>query len=164
MFILATVACFLVVMSLVHFLMALSANYAHIRGHDKFTELQVGVQRALYSVHVQLEFSNVSQYCQRFVSPWSFPNWNRRQDARMREMQKVILYSLVRRRRWIWEWDDKVFSNGCTCSMMALDRSALSKCLDNNFDIFSPTFQDLQDLTSETMTLTERDPVYVKGH
>merc|ERR1719468_1223352 len=25
-------------MSLVHFLMALSANYAHIRGHDKFTD------------------------------------------------------------------------------------------------------------------------------
>ena len=24
----------------VHFLMALSANYAHIRGHDKFSELQ----------------------------------------------------------------------------------------------------------------------------
>lgn len=40
MFIIATCACFLVVLSLVHFLMALSANYAHIRGHDKFTELQ----------------------------------------------------------------------------------------------------------------------------
>lgn len=40
MFILATIACFIVVMSLVHFLMALAANYAHIRGHDKFTELQ----------------------------------------------------------------------------------------------------------------------------
>jgi len=41
MFILATVACVLVVLSLVHFLMALSANYAHIRGQDKFTDLQV---------------------------------------------------------------------------------------------------------------------------
>ena len=40
MFILATLACILVIMSLVHFLMALSANYAHIRGHDKFTDLQ----------------------------------------------------------------------------------------------------------------------------
>ncbi len=36
---LATVACFVVILSLVHFLMALSANYAHIRGHDKFSEL-----------------------------------------------------------------------------------------------------------------------------
>jgi hypothetical protein len=41
MFIIATISCLLVVLSLVHFLMALSANYAHIRGHDKFTELQV---------------------------------------------------------------------------------------------------------------------------
>ena len=41
MFILATVSCMLVVLSLVHFLMALSANYAHIRGQDKFTDLQV---------------------------------------------------------------------------------------------------------------------------
>eukprot|EP00088_Acartia_fossae_P010120 TRINITY_DN14982_c0_g1_i1.p1 TRINITY_DN14982_c0_g1~~TRINITY_DN14982_c0_g1_i1.p1 ORF type:complete len:261 (-),score=32.80 TRINITY_DN14982_c0_g1_i1:242-1024(-) len=40
MFILATVSCWLVIMSLIHFLMALSANYAHIRGHVKFTELQ----------------------------------------------------------------------------------------------------------------------------
>ncbi len=40
MFILSTIACFVVIVSLVHFLMALSANYAHIRGHDKFTELQ----------------------------------------------------------------------------------------------------------------------------
>jgi len=39
MFILATVSCTLVVLSLVHFLMALAANYAHIRGHDKFTDL-----------------------------------------------------------------------------------------------------------------------------
>ena len=42
MFLIATAACVLVVMSLVHFLMALSANYAHIRGHDKFTDLVVG--------------------------------------------------------------------------------------------------------------------------
>ncbi len=40
MFVLATSACLLVIISLVHFLMALSANYAHIRGHDKFIELQ----------------------------------------------------------------------------------------------------------------------------
>eukprot|EP00094_Tigriopus_californicus_P008099 TCALIF_07796-PA protein Name:"Similar to Proteolipid protein DM beta (Squalus acanthias)" AED:0.13 eAED:0.13 QI:210/0.5/1/1/1/1/3/184/206 len=40
MFIMATLSCVLVILSLVHFLMALSANYAHIRGHDKFTELQ----------------------------------------------------------------------------------------------------------------------------
>ena len=40
MFSLATISCFIVILSLVHFLMALSANYAHIRGHDKFTELQ----------------------------------------------------------------------------------------------------------------------------
>ena len=38
MFLIATAACVLVIMSLVHFLMALSANYAHIRGHDKFTD------------------------------------------------------------------------------------------------------------------------------
>ncbi len=40
MFVLATAACMLVIVSLVHFLMALSANYAHIRGHDKFIQLQ----------------------------------------------------------------------------------------------------------------------------
>ena len=40
MFILASVSCFIVIVSLVHFLMALSANYAHIRGHGKFAELQ----------------------------------------------------------------------------------------------------------------------------
>lgn len=40
MFIMATISCFVVIVSLVHFLMALSANYAHIRGHDKFAELQ----------------------------------------------------------------------------------------------------------------------------
>ena len=41
MFLMATAACVLVIISLVHFLMALSANYAHIRGHDKFTDLVV---------------------------------------------------------------------------------------------------------------------------
>ena len=41
MFLMATAACVLVIFSLVHFLMALSANYAHIRGHDKFTDLVV---------------------------------------------------------------------------------------------------------------------------
>jgi len=40
MFVLSTIASGLVTVSLVHFLMALSANYAHIRGHDKFIQLQ----------------------------------------------------------------------------------------------------------------------------
>jgi hypothetical protein len=40
MFILATLSCLLVILSLVHFLMCLSANYAHIRDHEKFQELQ----------------------------------------------------------------------------------------------------------------------------
>ncbi|XP_076676526.1 neuronal membrane glycoprotein M6 isoform X1 [Andrena cerasifolii] len=40
MFILATVASMLVVLSLIHYLMCLSANYAHIRDHEKFQELQ----------------------------------------------------------------------------------------------------------------------------
>ena len=39
-FILSSIGCFIVILSLAHFLMVLSANYAHIRGHDKFTELQ----------------------------------------------------------------------------------------------------------------------------
>ena len=43
MFLIATAACALVILSLVHFLMALSANYAHIRGHDKFTDLVVSI-------------------------------------------------------------------------------------------------------------------------
>ena len=47
MFILATISCTLVVISLVHFLMALAANYAHIRGHDKFTDLAVGIPHKL---------------------------------------------------------------------------------------------------------------------
>ncbi|XP_044749969.1 proteolipid protein DM beta isoform X2 [Coccinella septempunctata] len=40
MFIFATVACVLVILSLVHYLMCLSANYAHIRDHEKFQELE----------------------------------------------------------------------------------------------------------------------------
>ncbi|XP_066589659.1 neuronal membrane glycoprotein M6-a isoform X2 [Prorops nasuta] len=40
MFILATGASLLVVLSLIHYLMCLSANYAHIRDHEKFQELQ----------------------------------------------------------------------------------------------------------------------------
>ncbi|KAK9508632.1 hypothetical protein O3M35_006149 [Rhynocoris fuscipes] len=40
MFILATFACLLVILSLVHYLMCLSANYAHIRDHEKLQELQ----------------------------------------------------------------------------------------------------------------------------
>jgi len=40
MFLLATSACILVILSLVQFLMSLAANYAHIRGQDKFTDLQ----------------------------------------------------------------------------------------------------------------------------
>lgn len=40
MFIIATVACVLIILSLVHYLMCLAANYAHIRDHEKFQELQ----------------------------------------------------------------------------------------------------------------------------
>jgi hypothetical protein len=40
MVILATVASVLVILSLVHYLMCLAANYAHIRDHEKFQELQ----------------------------------------------------------------------------------------------------------------------------
>lgn len=40
MFILATASCLLIILSLVHYLMCLSANYAHIRDHEKFQELQ----------------------------------------------------------------------------------------------------------------------------
>uniref|UniRef100_A0A1B6CAR0 Neuronal membrane glycoprotein M6-b n=1 Tax=Clastoptera arizonana TaxID=38151 RepID=A0A1B6CAR0_9HEMI len=40
MFILASTASLLVILSLVHYLMCLSANYAHIRDHEKFQELQ----------------------------------------------------------------------------------------------------------------------------
>ncbi|XP_006622403.1 neuronal membrane glycoprotein M6-a isoform X1 [Apis dorsata] len=40
MFVLATIAAMLVVLSLIHYLMCLSANYAHIRDHEKFQELQ----------------------------------------------------------------------------------------------------------------------------
>lgn len=40
MFILATFSCLLVILSLVHYLMCLAANYAHIRDHEKFQELQ----------------------------------------------------------------------------------------------------------------------------
>ncbi|XP_031340822.1 proteolipid protein DM beta isoform X1 [Photinus pyralis] len=40
MFILATAATVLIILSLIHYLMCLSANYAHIRDHEKFQELQ----------------------------------------------------------------------------------------------------------------------------
>ncbi|XP_022906290.1 proteolipid protein DM beta isoform X2 [Onthophagus taurus] len=40
LFILATASCLLIILSLVHYLMCLSANYAHIRDHEKFQELQ----------------------------------------------------------------------------------------------------------------------------
>jgi hypothetical protein len=40
MFVTATGASLLVILSLVHYLMCLSANYAHIRDHEKFQELQ----------------------------------------------------------------------------------------------------------------------------
>jgi hypothetical protein len=72
MFIIATISCFLVVLSLVHFLMALSANYAHIRGHDKFTELQVhsnsfskrdSVATLKMLTRVFLKLSGVSDTC-----------------------------------------------------------------------------------------------------
>ena len=55
MFLLATAACVLVIMSLVHFLMTLSANYVHIRGHDKFTDLLVCVILCI----VQWKFLNL---------------------------------------------------------------------------------------------------------
>ena len=48
MFVLATVSSIIVVMSLVHFLMALSANYAHIRGYDKFTDLKVSNKKLFF--------------------------------------------------------------------------------------------------------------------
>ena len=41
MFLASSASSFLVLMSLVHFLMSMSANYANIRGQDKFTELRV---------------------------------------------------------------------------------------------------------------------------
>lgn len=40
MFILATVSAFLVILSLVHYLMCLAANYAHIKDQEKFMDLQ----------------------------------------------------------------------------------------------------------------------------
>lgn len=40
MFILASVACLLIILSLVHYLMCLAANYAHIRDHEKLQEFQ----------------------------------------------------------------------------------------------------------------------------
>ena len=52
MFLIATAACALVILSLVHFLMALSANYAHIRGHDKFTDLVVSISEVLKTSHL----------------------------------------------------------------------------------------------------------------
>jgi len=62
MFILSTVSCMLVVLSLVHFLMALSANYAHIRGHDKFTDLQDLHMMDVTSETVNLTDRNTHQY------------------------------------------------------------------------------------------------------
>ena len=41
MFLASSASSFLILMSLVHFLMSMSANYANIRGQDKFTELRV---------------------------------------------------------------------------------------------------------------------------
>ncbi|GAB6019057.1 hypothetical protein CHUAL_000683 [Chamberlinius hualienensis] len=40
MYILATVSCLLVVLSLVHYLMCLAANYTHIKEHEKYLDLQ----------------------------------------------------------------------------------------------------------------------------
>merc|ERR1719391_571189 len=66
MFILATVSCFIVILSLVHFLMALSANYAHIRGHDKFTDLVDLHNLDVTSESVQLtEMDNNKYYAQQ---------------------------------------------------------------------------------------------------
>ena len=56
MFILSTSSSLIVIMSLVHFLMALSANYAHIRGYDKFTDLKVTLDIALNLVGDETEF------------------------------------------------------------------------------------------------------------
>jgi len=42
MFIIATVGCFVVVISLIHYLVCLAANYAHIKDQEKFVDLQVG--------------------------------------------------------------------------------------------------------------------------
>ena len=57
MFLMATAACILVIFSLVHFLMALSANYAHIRGHDKFTDLVVSFGNKLTRSHLHHSLS-----------------------------------------------------------------------------------------------------------
>lgn len=40
MFILASVSAFLVILSLIHYLMCLAANYAHIKDQEKFNDLQ----------------------------------------------------------------------------------------------------------------------------
>lgn len=40
MYILACVSCLLVILSLVHYMICLAANYAHIRDHEKLQELQ----------------------------------------------------------------------------------------------------------------------------
>ncbi|CAG0890786.1 unnamed protein product [Darwinula stevensoni] len=40
MFILATVSCVIVILSLVHYLMCLAANYAHIKDSEKFRDLE----------------------------------------------------------------------------------------------------------------------------
>lgn len=40
MFVLSLIACFFIILSLIHYLMCLSANYAHIRDHEKFQDLQ----------------------------------------------------------------------------------------------------------------------------
>lgn len=52
MFILATLSSLLVIMSLVHYLMCLAANYAHIRDHEKFQELQEIQNLAEYENHM----------------------------------------------------------------------------------------------------------------
>ena len=56
MFLIATASCVLVILSLVHFLMALSANYAHIRGHDKFTDLVVSKNHYAMHYHIENKF------------------------------------------------------------------------------------------------------------
>ena len=63
MFILATVSCTLVVLSLVHFLMALAANYAHIRGHDKFTDLAVNI---IFYSEILLRSVGKKKFCEWF--------------------------------------------------------------------------------------------------
>ena len=76
MFLIATAACVLVIMSLVHFLMALSANYAHIRGHDKFTDFVDLHNIDMTSESVQLTEVNASCTSYEFLLTIKTPDPN----------------------------------------------------------------------------------------